>query len=80
MCTAQSLPIGGTSRFNLFTLSLDMVVQLQDRGIQQAPILGVRGANGVGSVPGDSSFGYSTATPSTGLAAVSAAVGEYGTY
>ena len=31
-------------------------------------------------VPGDSTFGYSTVTPSTGLAAVSAAVGEYGTY
>jgi hypothetical protein len=34
----------------------------------------------IGSVPDDSSFGFSSATPSTGLAAVSAAVGEYGTY
>jgi hypothetical protein len=33
-----------------------------------------------GSVPGDSSFGVSTATPSVGLAAVASAVGEYGTY
>jgi hypothetical protein len=83
MSTAQSLPKGGTSRFNLSTQSLDMVIstyQVQDRGVQQAPILGLWGANGVGCVPGDSSFGVSTATPSTGLAAVSAAVGEYGTY
>ena len=83
MSTAQALPKGGTSRFNLSTQSLDMVIstfQVQDRGTQQAPILGLWGANGVGCVPGDSSFGFSTATPSTGLAAVSAAVGEYGTY
>ena len=83
MSTSQSLPKGGTSRFNLSTQSLDMVIstfQVQDRGVQQAPILGLWGANGVGCVPGDSSFGFSTATPSTGLAAVSAAVGEYGTY
>ena len=83
MSTAQALPKGGTSRFNLSTQSLDMVIstyQVQDRGVQQAPILGLWGANGVGCVPGDSSFGFSTATPSTVLAAVSAAVGEYGTY
>ena len=83
MSTAQALPKGGTSRFNLSTQSLDMVIstfQVQDRGTQQAPILGLWGSNGVGCVPGDSSFGFSTATPSTGLAAVSAAVGEYGTY
>ena len=83
MSTAQALPKGGTSRFNISTQSLDMVIstfQVQDRGVQQAPILGLWGANGVGCVPGDSSFGFSTATPSTGLAAVSAAVGEYGTY
>jgi hypothetical protein len=86
MSTAQSLPKGGTSRFNLSTQSLDMVIstfQVQDRETQQAPILGLWGANGVpgvGSLPGDSSFGVSTATPSTGLFATSAAVGEYGTY
>jgi len=83
MSTAQSLPKGGTSRFNLSTQSLDMVIstfQVQDRGTQQAPILGLWGSNGVGCVPGDSSFGFSTATPSTGLSATSAAVGEYGTY
>ena len=83
MSTAQALPKGGTSRFNLSTQSLDMVIstfQVQDRGTQQAPILGLWGSSGVGCVPGDSSFGFSTATPSTGLAAVSAAVGEYGTY
>ena len=83
MSTAQSLPKGGTSRFNLSTQSLDMVIstfQVQDRGTQQAPILGLWGASGVGSLPGDSSFGVSTASPSVGLSATSAAVGEYGTY
>jgi hypothetical protein len=79
MSTAQSLPKGGTSRFNLSTQSLDMVIstfQVQDRGTQQAPILGLWGANGVGSLPGDSSFGPST----TGLSATASAAGEYGTY
>ncbi len=83
MSTAQSLPKGGTSRFNLSTQSLDMVIstfQVQDRGTQQAPILGLWGANGLGFLPGDSSFGVSTALPSVGLSATSAAVGEYGTY
>ena len=83
MSTAQSLPKGGTSRFNLSTQSLDMVIstfQVQDRGTQQAPVLGLWGAAGVGSVPGDSSFGVSTASPSVGLSATASAVGEYGTY
>ena len=60
MSTAQALPKAGTSRFNLSTQSLDMVIstfQVQDRGTQQAPILGLWGANGVGALPGDSSFG-----------------------
>ena len=54
MSTAQALPKGGTSRLYLSTQSLDMVIstfQVQDRGTQQAPILGLWGANGVGSVP-----------------------------
>ncbi len=37
---------GGTSHFNLSTQSLDMVIstfQVQDRGAQQAPILGLWG-------------------------------------
>jgi hypothetical protein len=38
------------------------------------------GANGVGSLPSDSSFGVSTATSSVGLSATSAAIGEFGTY
>jgi hypothetical protein len=83
MSTHQALPKGGVSRFNLSTQSLDMVIstfQVQDRGTQQAPILGLWGANGVGSLPGDSSFGVSTATPSVGLAATGSAVGEFGTY
>jgi hypothetical protein len=51
MSTAQALPKGGVSRFNLSTQSLDMVIstfQVQDRGTQQAPILGLWGANEVG--------------------------------
>ena len=83
MSTAQSLPKGGTSRFNLSTQSLDMVIstfQVQDRGTQQAPVLGLWGSNGVGSLPGDSSFGYNTAATNTGLTAVASAAGEYGTY
>jgi hypothetical protein len=54
--------------------------QVQDRGAQQPPIFGLWGANGLGSLPGDSSFGVSTASPSVGVPATSAAVGEYGTY
>ena len=72
MSTAQALPKGGTSRFNLSTQSLDMVIstfQVQDRGTQQAPILGLWGANGVGSLPGDSPFGPAT----TGLSATASA-------
>ena len=79
MSTAQSLPKGGTSRFNLSTQSLDMVIstfQVQDRGTQQAPILGLWGVAGVGSLPSDSSFGPA----STGLTAVASAAGEFGTY
>ena len=79
MSTAQALPKGGTSRFNLSTQSLDMIIstfQVQDRGTQQAPILGLWGANGVGALPGDSSFGPST----TGLTATASASGEFGTY
>ncbi|MEI6628856.1 MAG: hypothetical protein WCN27_05600, partial [Alphaproteobacteria bacterium] len=43
MGSQQSLPKGGTTRFNISTQSLDMVIstfQVQDRGINQAPILG----------------------------------------
>jgi hypothetical protein len=79
MSTAQALPKGGTSRFNLSTQSLDMVIstfQVQDRGTQQAPILGLWGANGVGALPGDSSFGPAT----TGLSATASAAGEFGSY
>ena len=79
MSTAQSLPKGGTSRFNLSTQSLDMVIstfQVQDRGTQQAPILGLWGAAGVSSLPGDSSFGPATG----GLVATALAAGEFGSY
>ena len=56
----QSLPKGGVTRFNISTQSLDMVIstfQVQDRGTQQAPILGPWARDGVGTLPGDSSFG-----------------------
>jgi hypothetical protein len=77
MSTAQSLPKGGTSRFNLSTQSLDMVIstyQVQDRGTNQAPILGNWAANGVGSLPGD------TTIAGSGLTTTSSAAGEYGTF
>ena len=83
MSTEQKLPKGGTSRFNLSTQSLDMVIstfQVQDRGTQQAPILGLWGSNGVGTLPGDGSFGYNTGATNTGLTSVSGAAGELGTY
>ena len=54
--------------------------QVQDRGTQQAPILGPWGRDGVGTLPGDSSFGVDTVAPSTGLKAVASACGEFGTY
>ena len=79
----QSLPKGGVTRFNISTQSLDMVIstfQVQDRGTQQAPILGPWGRDGVGTLPGDSSFGVDTTSPSTGLKATASACGEFGTY
>jgi hypothetical protein len=83
MSTAQSLPKGGTSSFNLSTQSLGMVIltfQVQDRGAQQEPVLGLWSVAGVGSSPGNSSFGYDGASTNTGLKAVAAAAGEFGTY
>ena len=71
---AQSLPKGGTTRFNLSTQSLDMVIstfQVQDRDVQQAPILGQANTDGWGNLPTDSSTVGATATAS--------ACGEYGT-
>ena len=72
--SSQPLPKSGTTRFNLSTQSLDMVIstfQVQDRDTQQAPILGQANANGWGTVPGDGSLVGATST--------SAAAGEYGT-
>jgi hypothetical protein len=83
MGTAQGLPKRGTARFKISTQSLDMVLstfQVQDRGTQQAPILGLWSTNGVGSIPGDSSFGCNTGATNTGLVAVASASGDYGTY
>ena len=71
---AQSLPKGGTTRFNLSTQSLDMVIstfQVQDRDTAQAPILGQANASGWGTLPSDSSVVGTTATAS--------AAGEFGT-
>jgi hypothetical protein len=74
MGAAQGSPKRGTTRFNIIsTQSLDMVIstfQVQDRRTQRAPLLGLWASNGVGSIPGDSSFGYDTATTNTGLKAV----------
>ncbi len=72
MSAAQSLPKGSTSRFDWSTQSLDMVIstfQVQDRGTQQAPVLSssLWSIAGVGSLPGDSSFGYDTALTNTGI-------------
>ena len=72
---AQALPKCGTTRFNISTQSLDMVIstfQVQDRDTQQAPILGQANANGWGSLPGDASLLGATATAS--------AAGEFGAY
>ena len=63
--TAIALGSGTTTRFNLSTQSLDMVIatrQVQDRGINQAPILGNPSTN----------YQCTTANIST--------YGEYGTY
>jgi hypothetical protein len=49
MGSQQSLPKGGTTRFNLSTQSLDSVIstfQVVDRDTQQVPILGPANANG----------------------------------
>ncbi len=83
MSTTQSLPKRGTSRFILSTQSLDINIstfQVQDRGTQQAPVLGLWKSDGIGSLPGDSSFGYVTASTNTELTAVVAGGGEYDTY
>ena len=48
----HSLPKGGTTIFNISTQSLDMVIstfQVQDRDVQQAPILGQANSTGWGS-------------------------------
>ena len=69
-----TLPRTTTTRFNLSTQSLDMVIstfQVQDRDIQQAPILGQANTNGWGSLPTDGSLVGATST--------SSAAGEFGT-
>ena len=73
--TGQSvaLPRTSTSRFSISTQSLDMIIstfQVQDREVQQAPILGLHNANGWGSLPGDNSVFSTTATAN--------AAGEFG--
>jgi len=75
MGQAQGLPKGGSTRINLSTQSLDMVIttyQVQDRDIQQAPILGQANANGWGSLPGDVS--------TVGTVTTAASAGEFGTH
>ncbi len=49
---SQGLPKGGSTRINLSTQSLDMVIstyQVQDRDTQQAPILGQANTDGWGT-------------------------------
>ena len=79
----QALPKGGTTRFNISTQSLDMVIstfQVQDRGVQQAPVLGLWSKDGVGTLPNDGTFGIDTTVPSTGLVNSTLSAGEFGTY
>ena len=60
MGTAQGLPKGGTTRFNISTQSLDMVIstfQAPDRGTNQAPILGHANANALSTLPSYGEYG-----------------------
>ena len=50
--------------------------QVQDRGTNQAPILGPWAANGVGSLPSDSTI----IGTSTGLSTTASTAGEFGTF
>ena len=50
--------------------------QVQDRGTNQAPILGTWAANGVGCFPSDSTLNGT----STGLTATATSAGEFGTF
>ena len=57
---AQSLPKGGTTRFNISTQSLDMVIstfQAPDRGLNQAPILGHANSNALAALPSYGQYG-----------------------
>ena len=73
MGQANGLPKGGTTRINLSTQSLDMVIstfQVQDRDVQQAPILGQHNKDGWGSVNTDATI--------VGVTSTSSAAGEHG--
>jgi hypothetical protein len=68
-----TMPRGGTTRFNISTQSLDMVIttfQPQDRDVQQAPILGPQNANGWGSLNTEGSV--------VGISNTAGGAGEYG--
>jgi hypothetical protein len=67
---AQSLPKGGTTRFNISTQSLDMVIstfQAPDRGTNQSPILGHPTAPALANLPSNGEYGTYTKCMSTGL-------------
>ena len=67
---AQSLPKGGTTRFNISTQSLDMVIstfQAPDRGLNQAPILGHANLNALAALPSHGQYGTYTKSFSTGV-------------
>ena len=67
------IPKGTTTRFNISTQSLDMVIstfQVDGRDVQQAPILGQHNKDGWGSVNTDATI--------VGVTSTSSAAGEYG--
>jgi len=67
---AQSLPKGGTTRFNISTQSLDMVIstfQAPDRGLNQAPILGHESSPAQATLPTFGEYGTYTKSLSLGL-------------
>jgi len=75
MGQAQGLPKGGSTRINLSTQSLNMVIstyQVQDRDTQQAPILGQANTDGWGTLPG--------AVSTVGTVTTAASAGEFETH
>ena len=77
MGNAYNLGSSSTTRFTIATQSLDMVIatrQVQDRGIQQAPILGPANSN-IQTLPSDASLTNTAGT----IAYTASSAGEFGT-